>query len=635
MKATKVTSKKALNERKTMGLAASQARLLTITARKSDCEFQSMRLSHEKIALARSMEKISDEYQAALGQTKLVYDYYGSGTSPMPLNYNLLTTPSVYNDYYPKLITDKTNRVVLDSKLAAAAQAAGIPVEGLAGTPSDAIRNTFIQALCGENIISKETAASIQNVNYGNSIGLGSTFNITQTQESIDYKQFLNLVKAKTVSTLDFGLQVAGSVKTMTNPADPNLLWQDDIGPQLYLFHGGTTNPREYDDYTKLYDDEDNVAKSNSQAKNYSISLYDLINNTEQYVVQLKSPYGSATTMTENAFLQQWLCGSNESANSFLNWINQQMLAVIGDGDINTRAIQYANDQLYNILYPNHEIQDLAYDVIERNDKYNQSNRHHREGHDNGEDNKEWRDAIDTASSYVKWGYKANTEDETLEASYDYIGPVHSYCKDAGNGKNKQTVSVNLNNVVQAYMTALLEYYEIQENGTTSYSYGLGKKENATLASTTDFENTSFLLNTTSDISMGDENVAASFYDAMFNMICSNGWVKNEQIIDAEYMQEMFKNGTIFISSIGNDGFYYQGNYNTDKFISEVPDEEAIAQAEAKYNSEKSKIQSKEDTLDVKMKNLDTEISSLTTEYDTTKSIIQKAIEKSFKRYEA
>ena len=95
-----------------MGLAASQARLLTITARKADCEFQSMKLSHEKIALSRDMERISDEYQNAMNMTKLVYDYYGSGTSDMALSYGLLMTPSIYNDYYPKLITNNINRVI-------------------------------------------------------------------------------------------------------------------------------------------------------------------------------------------------------------------------------------------------------------------------------------------------------------------------------------------------------------------------------------------------------------------------------------------------------------------------------------------------------------------------------------------
>ena len=60
-----------------MGLATAQARLLTITARKSDCEFLSMSYSHQKIALSRNMEKVSTEYQNALNQTKLVYDYTG------------------------------------------------------------------------------------------------------------------------------------------------------------------------------------------------------------------------------------------------------------------------------------------------------------------------------------------------------------------------------------------------------------------------------------------------------------------------------------------------------------------------------------------------------------------------------
>ena len=82
-----------------MGLSAAQARLLTITARKSDCEFQSMTLSHQKIALSRNMERLSNEYQNSLNQTKLVYDYYGTNQSNLALDYGLLMTPSIYNDY--------------------------------------------------------------------------------------------------------------------------------------------------------------------------------------------------------------------------------------------------------------------------------------------------------------------------------------------------------------------------------------------------------------------------------------------------------------------------------------------------------------------------------------------------------
>ena len=603
MKATKVTSKKALNERKTMGLAASQARLLTITARKSDCEFQSMRLSHEKIALARSMEKISDEYQAALGQTKLVYDYYGSGTSAMPLNYNLLTTPSVYNDYYSKLITDKTNRVVLDSKLAAAAQAAGIPTEGLAGTPSDAIRNTFIQALCEGNVISNETAASIQNVTYGNTIGLGSTFNITTSYESMDYNEFIARLDARAVGMNTYGIKLGGENKegsadniyadVMSAVNNSDKVDYDDISrhrERLYF----------WDEYK--HDNAKGARKENPNQPDITLST--LLNGDTDYVIEYQGRHNYGIDA---------LAQLQDKCVSMLEWMMDSFAAVLGDDETNTRAIQYAYDTMYNILYPSNFAQD--YTTFLKNYMID-----HQKISGDGRAEPDWGDfkgQLDTMKSECDY--------KDTEYAPEYLGYVF---QEGTYG----WVAVDLNNIAKAFLTAYLEGL----NDDTSYSIQKGTMTQNVLFGDNSSDIKNFeVWTSSSNVDTGDENIAASFYDAMLNMICSNGWVKNEQITDAEYMQEMFKNGTIFISSIGNDGFYYQGNYNTDRFISEVPDEEAIAQAEAKYNSEKSKIQSKEDTLDVKMKNLDTEISSLTTEYDTTKSIIQKAIEKSFKRYEA
>ena len=141
-----------------MGLAAGQARLLTITARKSDCEYESMRLSHQKIALARELSDLSNEYQNSLNQTKLVYDYYGTGDTSTPLSYGLLMSPSVLNDYLPVTITDSLGRVTLNSKYAAAARAAGIPQEGLGTLPSEGMRNAFIQGLYTSGILTKNTA---------------------------------------------------------------------------------------------------------------------------------------------------------------------------------------------------------------------------------------------------------------------------------------------------------------------------------------------------------------------------------------------------------------------------------------------------------------------------------------------
>ena len=144
-----------------MGLAASQARLLTITARKSDCEYESMILSHQKIALSREMSQLSAEYDDAIQQTKLIYDYYGQTSETTPLNYSLMMTPSALNNYTPLLVTDNGGRVVLDGRLAKAARDAGIPQEGLDGLPSSDLRNAFIDSLASTGYISQNTAENI------------------------------------------------------------------------------------------------------------------------------------------------------------------------------------------------------------------------------------------------------------------------------------------------------------------------------------------------------------------------------------------------------------------------------------------------------------------------------------------
>ena len=106
-----------------MGLAASQARLLTITSRKSRAQFESMRMSHQKLTLSRSLTEISNEYQNSLDQTKLYYDFYGVNSTDTPLTYNLLMSPSSLNDYTPTLISNNQGQIVLSSPYAAAARA--------------------------------------------------------------------------------------------------------------------------------------------------------------------------------------------------------------------------------------------------------------------------------------------------------------------------------------------------------------------------------------------------------------------------------------------------------------------------------------------------------------------------------
>ena len=71
-----------------MGLACSQARLLTLTARKADCEYGMSMDSMHKMALTREMSELSQEYYSKLQAKKISYYHDGQYYK---MNYNCFT----------------------------------------------------------------------------------------------------------------------------------------------------------------------------------------------------------------------------------------------------------------------------------------------------------------------------------------------------------------------------------------------------------------------------------------------------------------------------------------------------------------------------------------------------------------
>ena len=630
-----------------MGLAASQARLLTITARKADCEFLSMSLSHQKLALARDMEFISSEYQNALNQTKLVYDYYGSGDKTMNLTYGLLMEPSIYNDYFPKLVTDQKNRVILNSAYAQAARAAGIPAEGLLGTPSSEVRNKFIEALVGANIITPTKAASIEAVTYGNDIGLGATISATKGTTEITYDELIQILKTTDNSQM-YGLEL-GTGHYELPPQDDAT---DSLGDKMFYNGSAWTN--------------------GGAAGN--ITVADLLDTKKNIMIGVESRRGEELPVAQARAMQEELVGTSENGISILSWILDSFSSVLGGTAVNDTALQYAYNCVFDLIVPDTNME--TYFSPGDNTKDPVSGDGIRDGYYHLYSGKSTREEVfecehtsggflsgianafagvvglsvgrnedDTYPYYLMQGIGFRTDYTKGHRSFngnqaskakEYFGFTYTADKNQSwthkDRNDESQISISLSNLAQAFLTSFVQY--MQGVDESKYEWGLGKVSEATLYDPTK-DNFKFTMTTDSDIDAGDSQLYASFYDALFNRICINGWTENDRIDDEEYMGELLKNGMAFISSISDDGFYYQGNYSTDRMILEVTDDEAVARAEAKYNTEKAKIDSKEDTIDMKMKNLDTEISSLTTEYDTTKQVITKAIEKSFKRYEA
>ena len=560
-----------------MGLAASQARLLTITARKSDCEYKSMLLSHRKIALSREMSQLSAEYDDSIQQTKLIYDYYGQDSETTPLTYDLMMKPSAMNNYTPLLVTDNGGRVVLDSRLAKAARDAGIPQEGLDGLPSGDVRNAFIDSLASTGYITQNTADNIKKTTYNQMAGVGSCdlVNVNTTQGTLT-----DLIDMVSTQYFDFS-----DIENFSNQFVAEVM--------LKKRENGT----------------------NIDAEN-KVTFADILNGDYILMTSTKQNYNN---LTVDGGVTDVICNLSIWETMF-----QTFEGMLDTGDEYTQAaLAYARRMVTDMVTNLGAGMDDGWKSIgevgtTEGDDYSS---HGKNIHDNFGD---WREHND--DKYSEMYDRAN---DSVSADVVGINGLYNHDNDGDNDNDdrRSFATINISTMFKAYLTYFAQYME----GLDETTYEVNKTKTSSNLIDDMF---TFTIVTSVDTS-GDNLLIAAFYDTLFNQICTKGWTENDKVNDQDYLHESLKNSNMYISTIADDGYYYQGNYATHRYIKEVTDEEAVAQAEAKYNREKEKINYKENILDMKMKNLDTEISSLTTEYDTIKSVISKNIEKGFKRYEA
>ncbi len=144
-----------------MGLACSQARLLTLTARKADCEYGISIDSMHKMALTREMSELSQEYYSKL-QSKQI-SYYKNGQYHK-MNYGYLMgygsnyTALWNNDKYAlkeensMVLTDYKGQVVLSDDYAKAITSvlgtSAMDKDGRGGTFSTDKIPAMLAALC-------------------------------------------------------------------------------------------------------------------------------------------------------------------------------------------------------------------------------------------------------------------------------------------------------------------------------------------------------------------------------------------------------------------------------------------------------------------------------------------------------
>ena len=197
-----------------MGLACSQARLLTLTARKADCEYGISIDSMHKMALTREMSELSQDYYSKL-QSKQI-SYFANGKYNK-MNYGYLmgygsNYTSVWNqdkyalkDDNSMILTDYKGQVVLSNDYAKAITSvlgtSAMDKDGRGGTFSSDKIPAVLAALCpgfseetfktiidGDNLTSAYDAHNVQTLTgeeTGESVTVDNTSKATEKVQAI------------------------------------------------------------------------------------------------------------------------------------------------------------------------------------------------------------------------------------------------------------------------------------------------------------------------------------------------------------------------------------------------------------------------------------------------------------------
>ena len=566
-----------------MGLAASQARFLAITARKMNCEFQSMQIAQEKLSVTRDLQKAAQDYQNSLTQTKLIWDV---DDDQYDLSYGVMMTPSTLNEYDPYLVTDTLGRVLLTDTMFNAAVAAGLIYEngspkgkldtagngtglvfkGADNAQADGSRNAFLYQLGMNNLIDGAMADKILELGdtgYTRS-GIGGAIYDKSTSNALKSNAFINYLQDATYQAyLDANLAI------------PDGKTKDD--------HIYNLNLKSVLDGIKINDNTVTVSIVNDIATN----------DSDDRIVIKKNGASLTEAAAENLTLGDILKGKYEITYKGNN--SDVVFKTILENVAKLLGYQADKDNFVGLNVDNES--DHALDMALMFTEVNIGKTYN---------------TISNSSSVLELSNSAQQQNNVIQG-----------------GNN--LYSLSLTNLLKSYLTNFAISIEGFDN---DYGFSIDKTSAKNSKYVTSDNEYYFLLK--NDAAMTDTIMLnADFYNMLYHQIVANGAISDSSVRelytnDSSMMQNAIKNGNLFISSLHNDGYFYQGAYTASGHVAEIPDEDAIARAELEYTITKAKLNTKEEGLEIKMKNLDMEISSLTTEFDTVKNLISKNVEKVF-----
>ena len=659
----------------TMGLAASQARLLTITARLADNELRSQTINNAKMRLATQSAQASDEYVSALNNAQMMF----SNTTPdgltqsQALSFNALTQYSPYNTQYG--IINTAGQIMVSEEDAKIFEGCNNNLEtflkahnlewettlfdnngndyditkksgGLqekltsfygtgdneigylfAGKSNSELKNIYLDSLSQESsieklnysIAAKNFRSEVTNI-YKSTIdefvkslfGDDPSAKLKEIKDNL-LKQDLSYIKNELLTNTVYGLNSIN--KYLVDGKDKN--WQIKIESLNYYNVGESTSTAGFAKVTK--DSAIDLSKSSIDLE-YGVTITKIGNN---YTVT--NPATEAK-MLYNGAEKSSLTGTNikEMLENIVLIPNERKKVVTEKDANNNEATNEITQSSYSYYVKDSE----AYPVILKN-----------------KENKEGAIEFESKDKVIKSLLNDYFSSIQAQGTFDPF-------KYLSNSETSSNILTAYNNAKNAFKKYGLELEMPDDLAYLSDFDKLVSKEHDSIKNNTNPYFKSVLncymadkmldvlgepkytwIDASDTANTGNAEAKAKWLTNLFNRmqkgykVLENGLAKS-----TEWLEYALESGLVTMEQVDLSQNWNALDYKSCANIFEQTDNSAaVAKAEAKYNRAMNDIKQKDSIYDLQLKNIDTEHNALQTEYDVIKGVITKNIERTMK----
>lgn len=660
-----------------MGMAASQARLLSITTRLSDNELRSQLINNSKMRLATESSQVSENYINALNEAQYMFTNYDADNkaSYQELTFNSLTAYNEYNNQYG--VSNSAGQILVSEKDGKIFEQADGDLETFLKSYGLENRTTYFEELAKHEVngkvqlgtetnidgttttyYSKYSAAEIETIYNGDVEDGGDHVGYANAMQSTGFNEYLKLETKYLDAKEAYFAVIENVMKDYANGVKVNA---NGLGEKTYADIISYVQGGSYD----------------SNAVNYFYAFEQIIKQMEtdgKFSTALNYVYtdedGNDTRMNLADYMQELIddCKyTNDTTKNFKTDVTydtidgKQVAQFALDNDYIVRVTKgtTATDLTYELMEYDDETGDLV--VAETVDEdgateyaWNGSTITFYE--DNAEADKfainfSW-DPSKTEVSYTETligDYRNQVYFSNLQSLVNYFNDAYVNGFDASKFNDTAASNANYSDKYNAYVTASQNLANFIFGSTTAVTFNEYQYLDDYKWVADSGKNTTVDYSPVSDVLAIEEVLAiygepkyayikdgdydqngdaeAEWYTNLFNRM-QDGYkvIENGLASSAEWMRYALESGLIVMEQVDDNNEWNSITFTSCSDITEQTNDLAVTVAEAEYQKAMNKIENKDKAYDMELKNIDTEHTALQTEYDSIKSALDKNV---------